>query len=224
MISKLLTGCAAAALLTLSVPALAADKGGPEYYDPVKEVAQGPAKKKHHFSGFSVEVGAGLTASNAEVGPVGGPTFLTIGDTAWSGHLGIGYDYQNGPLVLGIQGRVGMNDISYSAFGTTAGDTDIEYSLLARIGWVPRPNGDWMLYLIGGYKWADIDLAGGIPASDPSKNSWVLGGGVELMLTDAVYLGAEMTYDIAPQDDNVGGIVNVETTDYTGTVRLGYRF
>jgi len=221
---KLITGCAAAALLLMSAPAMAADKGGPDYYDPVAEVAKGPAAKKHHFQGFSVEVGAGLTASNAEVGPVGGPTFLSIGDTAWSGHIGVGYDWQSGPLVVGLHGRVGMNDIDYSAMGTKAADTKLDYSLLARIGWVPRPSGDWMLYLIGGYRWGELDLAAGIPVSNPDKNSWVLGGGVELMLTDAVFLGAEMTYDIAPKDENVGGIVNVETTDYTGTVRLGYRF
>jgi len=224
MISKIMTGCAAAALLALSAPAMAADKGGPQYYDPVQAVAQGPVEKKHHFQGLSVELGAGITSSNAEVGPINGPTFLSIGDTAWYGHLGVGYDWQNGPLVLGLHGRVSMNDIDYSAMGTKAADTKLDYALLARVGWVPRPSGDWMIYLIGGYRWGELDLAGGIPVSDPSKNSWVLGGGVELMLTDNVYAGLELMADVAPQDENVGGIVNVETSDYTGVARLGYRF
>jgi len=224
MISKLLTGCAAAALLLVSAPsAYAADKGGADYYDPVAAVAQGPAAKKHNFSGVSVELGAGITSSTAEVGPVGGPTFLNIGDSAWYGHVGLGYDWQNGPLVLGIHGRAAMSDINYSVFGTKAGDTEVEYMLLGRVGWVPRPNGDWMLYLLGGYKWADIDLVSGLGGTDPSKNSWVLGGGVELMLTDNVFAGVELLADVAPQDDTISGI-NVETTDYTGVARIGYRF
>ena len=44
------------------------------------------------------------------------------------------------------------------------------------------------------------------------------------MLTDNVYAGLELMADVAPQDENVGGIVNVETSDYTGVARLGYRF
>lgn len=221
MIRILMTGIAMAGVVAIASTAHAADKGG-AYYDPVAAVTA-PAADGAKFHGLSIEAGLGITSSNVDVGVVGGGTLATLGDSSWSGHLGIGYDWQMSNLVLGVFGRVAMNDLGYSFAGAKVGDTDVDYMLGGRIGWVPRASGDWMLYGLVAYKWADIDVL--VPGvGDASANSWVIGGGIEAMLTDHVYLGAEITADVSPDGDTVGGIANVESENYAGTLRVGYRF
>lgn len=177
------------------------------------EVAKGPTKADV-WSGLYVDGGLGLTSSNLEAG--GG--LLTLGDTAWTGHLGIGADVMFSPhLVAGVWGRVHMDDVKFAAFGTKLADSKLYYSVGARLGFVPRS--DWMVYVLGGYRFASLDTVG---APDVDVNAWLVGGGIEAMLTDNWFIGVEGQAALG-QSDTLGGI-KLQATDYSGTVRVGFKF
>lgn len=208
-------------VLGITSNAYAADKGGQDYLDPTT-IAAAPVTKKDLWTGLYVEGGLGLTSSNVDVGMAGVGNLLTLGDTAWSGHLGIGYDYLVSPHVfVGAWARVHMDDLSYSVIGTKLADSQVYYSVGGRVGWVPRS--DWALYVLAGYQFANLDTVG---APDIDSNAWLVGGGIEGMLTDHWFIGLEAVAALGESDNTAAGIkgISTEVTDYTGKVRLGFKF
>lgn len=202
-------------ILGVTTNAYAADKGGSEYYDPTTIAAEAPSKKAL-WTGAYIEGGFGMTASNVEIAGM-----VTLGDTAWAGHVGIGYDHMISPhIVVGILGRAEINEIKHEIGGLTLADTQVEYLVGGRVGWVPRS--DWMLYVLAGYRFSELDLNNNI-GGDVSSNAWVVGGGIEAMVTDHVFIGLEYTAALG-ESENVGGVVSVETTDHAGKARLGFKF
>ncbi len=206
-------------MLTLSYPSRAADTFGASG-DHLATAASAPTRGDL-WTGLSIEAGFGMTASAVDIGAPGVGTLLTLGDTAWAGHLGIGYDHMiSRHLVVGVLARAEINELAYSVAGTKLGDTDIEYTVGARVGWVPRS--DWMIYALAGYRFGKLDLAAGF--GDTSKNGWVLGGGVEAMMTDNVFVGLEYAAALGDSERVANTPVSLEATEHTGKVRLGYRF
>lgn len=123
------------------------------------------------------------------------------GDTGFAGGFQVGYNFQSGGLVLGIEGDVGIFDIGEERAKTfqsalliappinftidqNAG-TDLLITLRPRIGYASGP---WMIYATGGLAWSKIDLdtsysdtrATPITAHDSeheTKSGWTAGGG-----------------------------------------------
>lgn len=209
---KLRTAAVAIAAFVLwHAPAKAADLAMPSVSVP-EEIAKGPTKADV-WTGVYVEGGLGVTSSNVEAGGL-----LTLGDNAWSGHLGLGADWMfSKHLVAGLWGRVHMDDVSFSIANTKLADTKLHYSVGGRLGFVPRD--DWMVYALLGYRFASLDTVG---APDIDTNAWLVGGGIEAMLTDHWFIGLEAQAALG-QSDTLGG-VKIEATDYSGTARLGFKF
>lgn len=202
----------------LGTAAHAADKYVPPLVSDVSDAEAGKSK----WTGLSVEAGVGVTSSSVDVSIPGFGSLFDSSSTDWAGHIGIGYDVLLTPhVVVGVLARAQMTGADYSVLQTKFGDRDIEYMIGARAGWLPKANGDWMIYGLLGYQFAKIDLKGGAPDAD--QNSWVLGAGLEGMLNDHWYLGLEATSNI-PNGETIAKTVNLEATDYTGKIRLGYRF
>lgn len=177
-----------------------------------EDIAKGPTKADV-WTGFYVEGGLGLMSSNIDA------QVITLGDTSYTGHLGIGADWMFSPhWVAGVWGRVHINDLSFSAFGTKLADTSVYYSIGGRLGFVPRD--DWMLYGLVGYRFSSLDTIAGVP--DIDTNAWLVGGGLEVMLTDNWFLGVEGVAALG-QSETLGP-VKIDATDYSGTVRLGFKF
>lgn len=207
-----------AALVCASLPASAADKNAVPPAAALQTLDESLSPMMV-WSGFYVEVGAGLTFSNVELGAVGGGTLATLGDSAWSGHFGIGYDKMVAPgLLLGVLARVEIDDASHALAGTEIASSEFSYLIGGRAGWVPRE--DALIYVLLGYEWSDLDLTAGL--GEVGREGWVVGGGLELMMTDHVGVGAEYTASLY-DDETVAG-VNLEPTDHTARLRLFYKF
>lgn len=218
LFSRLALAAACGAVLGLVSTAHAADKYVPPLVSDVSDAAAGKSK----WTGLSVEAGLGVTTSSVDVGLVGVGSLFDASSTDWSGHVGIGYDVLITPhIFVGVLARAQMTGADYTVLKTKVGDRDIEYMIGGRIGFVPKVDGDWAVYGLVGYQWASIDV-NGFPDAD--QNSWVLGAGIEGMMTNHVFLAVEATANLADGETVSGTPFTLEATDYTGKIRLGYRF
>lgn len=214
---KLIHALAAVAAIALSTgTAKAADLAKPA---PAPVVDDAPAPR-NPWTGLYIEGGLGMTANTMEISAEGDS--LTFGDTAWAGHVGIGADMMFAQhWVAGVFGRAHMDDIAFKEGGTKIADTKLTYSVGARLGYVPR--NDWMVYALAGYRFASLDTVG---APDIDTNAWLVGAGIEAMITDRWFIGIEGVAALGQSDTLADEDVSVKfkATDYTGTIRTGFKF
>jgi len=132
-----------------------------------------------------------FTWTGAYAGAQGGYGWSTSGGLDAKGGFGggqIGYNFQTGMLVLGIEGDIAGGDISQTVnavnvFGipfTTAFTNDTLASLRGRAG---LANNNWLFYGTAGGGWAHNKISGslgGIPFSNEGwLSGWSAGAGVE---------------------------------------------
>jgi len=164
--------------------------------------------------------------------------------------LQLGYNWQNGPVLYGVEGDIGYLGLAGSATSTyvplgydTSTKTDSGFYLTLR-GRLGVTFNQWALYATGGYIGADTTVSilgacdalfncttGAVSGSNSSfRNGWTLGGGVE------GELGARWTakveylyYDLGSTTvttSGAGGTNNWSTDTDGSLVRAGlnYRF
>ena len=167
----------ALALTMLGSAAMAADL--PVKAPPMMTVQESAT----NWTGFYV--GANLGYGWARVGSAGFSNDL-------NGIIGggqLGYNWQTGPLVFGIEGDFQGADESRSDTGTIGGipytvDQSIPWfaTLRGRIGYATGP---FLLYFTGGAAWENYKLSvsapGGSVSDDATKTAWTIGGGGEWM-------------------------------------------
>lgn len=210
---------AAALALTAShltvFSASAADIGPPmSIASPIPNAAD---YKRSTWTGPYIEFGAGMTVGQIEA--TNGLDSVSISDAAMVGHIGIGYDYAMGNIVVGIFGRAELDELTHKSGGLKLADTDISYTAAGRIGYVPR--NDAMLYVLAGVEWSNLDVAADL-GSDVHRFGWVLGTGIELMMTDNIGVGLEYTATIYGGESIEGA--SIDTTDHSGRARLLLKF
>jgi outer membrane immunogenic protein len=220
--NKLLLGTAALAVLAMLAPAQAADLAARPYTKapPVPYVAP-TTWSGLYIGGFGGYGWAGDRNSAA-------------GSLGMSGGFGggtLGYNWQNGNVVFGLEADVAGGDISASAgvpgvlwarsqidaFGTVRG----------RIGVTPSPA--TLLYATGGYAWANNKLSvdvGGATASDSRTHSgWAVGAGLEYMFAPNWSGKIEYLYtDLESQDYFNGAVSSGRTSLNTVKAGVNYHF
>jgi outer membrane immunogenic protein len=202
--------------------------------DGVRQYPAPPASAAHNWTGFYVglhlggtwgstgaydnqgyNVPPGVVAAVAQLGPPLGP-----GDNWDAGTSGfvaggqLGYNWQAGALLLGLEGDVGNLGLfgrarTHAPFAgqDTYSHTDADFYLTARgrIGYVAD---SWLFYATGGYFGAEtrvgiLDACFVFPpcgrstmdASDQSfRSGWTAGGGVEMILSGPWTAKAEYLY------------------------------
>lgn len=205
----------AAALALTASTASAADLGPPlSIVSPMPNAAE---YKRSTWTGPYIELGAGMTVGQIEA--TDGFDSVSISDSAMVGHIGIGYDYAMGNIVVGIFGRAELDELTHKAGGLKIADTDLSYTAGGRIGYVPR--NDAMLYVLAGGKWSNLDIAADL-GPDAHRFGWVLGSGIELMMTDHVGVGLEYTATLYG-DESIDGVA-IDTTDHSGRARMLFKF
>jgi outer membrane immunogenic protein len=145
----------------------------------------------------------------------------------------IGYNWQTGPLVIGLEGDFQGSGQSDSASGVVAGlgtvtvDQDIRWlgTLRGRLGYASGP---WLLYVTGGGAWLNYKLtvsAGGASVDDDtSKGGWTIGGGVEWMFVPKWSAKLEYLYvDTGDTNVTLGG-VNFDGRAKDNLVRVGINY
>jgi outer membrane immunogenic protein len=200
---KKLAFALASATVLISVPALAADLGRPVYKAPAYV-----APPVTYWNGFYIGGQVG-----GEFGSVNQREFVTGGGPAtgfsqsWSpggvvggGH--VGYNFQTGALVLGVEGDFEGSGVTGNAPGLagsagggglgvgTAFDSRWDASLRGRLGYAA---GNALLYVTGGGAWTDVRTRYFVPgaASLPGDtftgtlSGWTVGAGAEWMFAPA---------------------------------------
>jgi outer membrane immunogenic protein len=208
-IKKLLL--ASAAMMTLSVAASsAADLSGRRTM-PYKAP---PHTQAYNWSGFYLGVNGGggwgvSNSSNTFRGLVGGT---------------IGYNYQVGQAVFGLEGDIDWSDLGRNG-NCTAFSCEIRNNWLStvrgRLGYVFDR---FMPYVTGGVAFGDIKTSvAGIGDSNTTKTGWTVGGGLEAAIAGPWTAKAEYLYvDLGNGNSLVGSSENFKTN----IVRAGinYRF
>lgn len=170
----------AAALTAMSQVAAAADL--PARSGPYTAPMYSPAPVTT-WSGFYVGANVGYGWENA--------TSTTLGVTSnkLNGVIGggqLGYNWQTGNLLLGIEGDFqGSGQSNTQTIGALTIKQEAPWfgTLRGRIGYA---NGPWLIYGTGGAAWQDYKITLSVPSgasasSDTSKSGWTGGGGVEWM-------------------------------------------
>jgi outer membrane immunogenic protein len=147
---------------------------------PVQPITPPPL---YTWTGFYVGVNLGGAWTNTSSGTI---------DSDLSGVIGggqIGYNWQAGQILLGIEGDFQGSGQSGSGSTTIGGvtfatDSKIPWfaTLRGRLGYV---NGPWLIYATGGAAWLkyelDVSALGASVSDHTTQSAWTVGGGVEWM-------------------------------------------
>jgi outer membrane immunogenic protein len=136
------------------------------------------------------------------IGAMGGYGKEDGGAGSMSGGFGggtLGYNWQTGQFVYGLEADAAWSDINSSVgvpgvFGASAKIQDLG-TVRGRIGYAFDP---LLVYVTGGYAWADTKLtatAAGISVSDSKVlNGWTVGAGIEAMIAPHWSVKGEYLY------------------------------
>ncbi|MGE0611744.1 MAG: outer membrane protein [Hyphomicrobiales bacterium] len=200
ILPKRMTMLAAAAAVALPLGAAqAADLGGPKYtYKPAAAPVSKPAPS---WAGWYLG------------GHLGG---VVDGDDDFIGGAHLGYNWQPGNVVYGIEGDISFADrIDYLA------------SIRGRLGLALGPRA--LLYGTAGVAFIDADQtfvtpAGAVFTDSQSEVGFAGGGGLEFKLADNISAGVEALY-YAFDDDNQVNAFAQDDLDFTVVrARLTYHF
>jgi outer membrane immunogenic protein len=194
-----------------------------------------------NWSGWYIGAHAGAAWQNTQTDSVNPVYGYALGSTSFSktGFIGggqIGYNWQHGNFVFGLEGDIsgvsGKNSGNFS-FGYTGLESQIRWlsTVRSRFGLAV---GDTMAYMtagvaIGGVK-NSITHVEGSPfsySSSKTKVGWTVGGGVEHMLNRNWTIGLEGLFvDLGKSHVTVPGLKTTRFSNQAviGRVKLNYKF
>ena len=205
---------------------------GPVYKAPMMAPA-------YNWTGFYVGVNAGGAWNRSTWSDTANPATYTpfdTNDTSFVAGGHVGYNYQTGQIVLGVEGDLEWLGISGDA------------QCAAAIGSVCNTKQDWLGSIRGRIGYAGIDrvlvyATGGVAFTrysfaetalflqnwgSSSRTGWTVGGGAEYALTNNWIVGLQYSYYDFGTKTSGGGIapvtVNFKETESTLTARLSYKF
>ena len=234
---------AAAVLALASGPALAADLPSRKAPPPVAYVAPPPV---FTWTGFYVGLNAGAAIDNTRYGWSPFSPDYRPGGVAFTGGAQAGYNWQTGPLVLGVETDIayrGASGNSNNGFGALSMGAGYFGTARARLGYaIDR----LLIYGTGGLAYGSVNFPGaasgfglgGAPhfltrLDNPgTRLGWTAGAGVEYALTrnwsvKAEYLYVDLGRNSANYLDLVTGApvaLQARNSDHILRAGLNYRF
>lgn len=159
----------------------------------------------------------------------------------WLGGGQIGYNFQTGRIVWGVEATLSGADINEETrlfpalLSTTRLETSIDtlWTVTGRLGY------DWgrvLTYAKAGYAGADVELSARDPVEgfrvtdSNTHHGWTVGGGIEFLATENVVLGLEYNfYDFGEEDYGARfltarPLVEADVDLHTVTARVSYKF
>ncbi|MCK1418869.1 MULTISPECIES: outer membrane protein [unclassified Bradyrhizobium] len=248
---KLLLAATSMMVLSLSVPASAADMAARPY----TKAPVAPVVAVYNWSGFYVggHIGWGwgeIDNTSAAPGTVAFPTGTPLNRTNSDGFLGGvqgGFNWQYNSLVLGIEGEYTWSDIKGTStttsivapavVTTSTAHTDDIAMVTGRVGWAAN---EWLFYGKGGWAWGHghsngLVTVAGAPFSNTStsnnRDGWVVGAGVEWGFAPnwsakVEYNHIDFGSNIITVNQTVGAATFVDSSTKIDLVKAGvnYRF
>lgn len=185
---------AAAGLLALSIgSASAADLGSR-----MVTKAPAPVPVVYNWTGFYLGVNGGYGWARSEHVDVFGVTSGTFNQRG--GLIGgtIGYNWQLGSTVLGLEGDLDWARINGStacgALNSCFTDMRAFGTVRGRLGYA---FGNWMPYITGGLAVADLNVGqtlAGVASHEDWRAGWTIGGGLEVLFAPGWSAKAEYLY------------------------------
>lgn len=202
--------------------------------DPLE--AYGPVGPVYSFTGIRLGANVGYIFGDADAttttlaGAVVGTDTVDI-DGASVG-LSLGYDYQFGMLVAGVEADAELASLNGKSALPVAAGADVDSSWLAsiraRLGVVLGER--TLTYLTGGWEMQELDIALTGTAVEQSEtiSGYTVGAGVEHMINSDVSLRLEYRYtDYDAANASFGAnnrVVDLDAETHAIRVGLGYRF
>ncbi len=163
-----------------------------------------------------------------------GPYIGINGGYGWSGDLDgglvggtLGYNYQTGPWVFGLEGDVNWTNIDgTSTCGATTFTTQNHWlgTARGRLGYAMGPTGTLLPYVTGGLAFGDIEhsVAGAGTVSN-TETGWTIGGGLEAAISGPLTAKVEYLYVDLGDGPSLAG---QSSSFHTNIIRAGlnYRF
>jgi len=194
----------AAVAALLSTSAIAADKGAPaDLLPPMPAVASATSCYVSALAGSSIST---ATVKADDVLPA------SVSAAGWTVGAGIGCDMRFDRIVIGALARI---EAPIDTDGSLV-DFEKSWAAAARVGYML--NTGLMIYGLAGYESADFDL--GNVSFD--RDGWMVGGGLEVMISQHLSLTAEYTTTIL-NDANLGGL-KIEPESHKARLGLSWRF
>jgi outer membrane immunogenic protein len=214
---------------------------------PVYTKAPPPVVPMFSWTGFYIGLNAGGKWANVDQTVTGPATTVTFtGDTnsSWIAGGQVGYNWQTGAWVFGVEGDIDAQDFHRDRVIATAigpfipGDTfsvesKWQASLRGRIGYAAWDR--TLLYVTGGVAWTNIkgtaSLVGiGSFSNDDTITGGTVGGGLEYALTNNLSLGIEgrwTFYGDRTFNGTLGGIpvsdkVSLDTAEVMGKINFKF--
>ena len=181
------------------------------------------------WTGFYVGANAGYGWGNVNASSTWAGRTVAIGDT--DGFIGggqIGYNYQMGQFVLGLEADLQAADLSTgsNAFGDRV-KTDYFGTVRARVGvafdrFLPYITAGWAY---GNVKSSFSDLAGNIYSNDKSHTGgYAVGAGLEYAVTNNIIAGVEYMYVDLGEKNVLNTGVKIGNDFSVVRARLSYKF
>ena len=229
---------AGAIALAAGTQALAADLPPPVAPPPRAPAAYVPAAPAWNWSGFYIGINGGYGFGNSDWSQSG----VTTGNFNVKGGMAggtLGYNYQIGQLVLGIEGDYDWQNIRGSTSSTNAvcGACDTSSNWIGTIrGRIGYAFDRVMIYATGGGAVTDIKASTAAqPWASSTELGWTAGAGIEGAITDNVtakieYLFADFQKGSCPTSScllpgaPVGTAGNVSFNESMVRVGLNYKF
>ncbi len=208
-----LVGLAVAGSLAAATSASAA--GGYPPYGSIKDVpppapvyVPPPANWGGAYLGFHVGYGWGDSDWNFREDTIFGleGERFSRHPEGWIGGGQIGYNWQTGKLVWGLEGTLSGSDVDRTSVNpldvdqTVKTEMDLMWSVTGRLGY------DWgglLTYVKAGYAGANVEISAFDPDTVPdptsfrkstTHNGWTVGAGLEYLVSPNIILGVEYTY------------------------------
>ncbi|WP_158625980.1 outer membrane protein [Arsenicitalea aurantiaca] len=141
----------------------------------------------------------------------------------WLAGVQAGYNVNLDGVVLGVEGDIAWADIGSEEFTRDglAGSIDWIGTIRGRVGFAADA---FLIYGTAGVAFAGADLLDDPDADSNTHTGWVVGAGVEAMVTESVSLKAEYLYhDFGTQEYDFNG--DTDDVDFqVSTVKIGLNF
>ncbi|WP_262331707.1 outer membrane protein [Bosea sp. BH3] len=177
------------------------------------------------WTGFYVGGNAGYGWGNVNAGNVFNGRTVSIGDM--DGFVGggqVGYNYQMGQFVLGLEADIQGADLSTgtNAFGDSV-STDFYGTVRARVG---VAFDRFMPYVTGGWAYGNVKTTiGGLGSTDKSHTGgYAIGAGLEYAFTNNIIGGVEYMYVDLGEKSVLNTGVKIGNDFSVVRARLSYKF